>query len=89
MLDSLENASIPVEKIGGKEAGLIAGGAQPWAYCPYHYASPYYRTIARQVFAKMVQYVSKSEHKWAFCPYYYHGTYYRTVAKQLLARVIN
>jgi len=89
MLEGLENSTIPVERIGGKDAGLIAGGAPRWAYCPYHYDSPYYRTIAKQVFAKMVQHVSKNEHKWAFCPYYYHGTYYRTLAKQLLARIIN
>lgn len=89
MLEGLENSTIPVERIGGKDAGLIAGGAPRWAYCPYHYDSPYYRTIAKQVFAKMVQRVSKNEHKWAFCPYYYHGTYYRTLAKQLLARIIN
>lgn len=89
MLESLEDSTVPVERVGGKDAGLIAGGAPRWAYCPYHYDSPYYRTIAKQAFAKMVQYVSKNEHKWAFCPYYYHGTYYSTVAKQLLARVIN
>jgi len=89
MLESLEDSTVPVERIGGKEAGLIAGGAPRWAYCPYHYDSSYYRTIAKQAFAKMVKYVSKNEHKWAFCPYYYHGTYYSTVAKQLLARVIN
>ena len=89
MLDSLEDSAVPVERIGGKDAGLIAGGVPRWAYCPYHYDSSYYRTIAKQAFAKMVQYVSKNEHKWAFCPYYYHGTYYSTVAKQLLARVIN
>ncbi|WP_082421365.1 DUF6270 domain-containing protein [Pseudomonas sp. NBRC 111140] len=89
MLESLDDSTVPVERVGGKDAGLIAGGAPRWAYCPYHYDSSYYRTIAKQAFAKMVQYVSKNEHKWAFCPYYYHGTYYSTVAKQLLARVIN
>ncbi|WGV19210.1 DUF6270 domain-containing protein [Pseudomonas putida] len=89
MLDSLEDSIVPVERIGGKDAGLIAGGTPRWAYCPYHYDSSYYRTIAKQALAKMVQYVSKNEHKWAFCPYYYHGTYYSTVARQLLARIIN
>ena len=89
MLDSLEDSAVPVERIGGKDAGLVAGRAPHWAYCPYHYDSSYYRNIAKQAFAKMVQYVSKNEHKWAFCPYYYHGTYYSTVAKQLLARIIN
>jgi len=89
MLDSLEHSTVPVERIGGKDAGLIAGGAPLWAYCPYHYDSSYYRTIAKQAFAKIVQFVSKNEHKWAFCPYYYHGTYYSTVARQLLARIIN
>jgi len=89
MLASLENSAIPVEKIGGREVGLMAGGTAGWAYNPYHFGATHYKVIAKQVFAKIVQYVSNNQHKWSHCPYYYHGNYYKTVAKQLLARVTN
>lgn len=89
MLASLEDSAVPVEKIGGKEVGLMAGGAAGWAYDPYHFGSTYYKAVAKQVFAKIIQYVSNNQHKWSHCPYYYHGNYYKTVAKQLLARVTN
>ncbi|MNO88924.1 hypothetical protein D3C76_803920 [compost metagenome] len=89
MLASLENSAIPVEKIGGKEVGLMAGGAANWAYDPYHFGSTHYKAAAKQFFAKIIQYVSNNQHKWSHCPYHYHGNYYKTVAKQLLARVTN
>ena len=89
MLASLENCTIPVEKIGGKEVGLIAGGAANWAYDPYHFGTPHYKALAKQFFARIIQYVSNNQHKWSHCPYHYHGNYYKTVAKQLLARVTN
>ncbi|WP_238067399.1 glycosyltransferase [Pseudomonas shirazica] len=89
MLASLEDSAIPVEKIGGREVGLMAGGVPGWAYAPYHFGTPYYKTVAKQFFAKIIQHVSNNQHKWSHYPYHYHGNYYKTVAKQLLARVTN
>lgn len=89
MLASLENSAVPVEKIGGKEVGLIAGGTAGWAYDPYHFGHTYYKAAVKQFFAKIIQHVSNNQHKWSYCPYYYHDNYYKTVAKQLLARITN
>lgn len=54
MFVALDNLSIPVEQIGGLEAGLIAGGDHKWAFCPYHYDKIYYKTLARQFSARVM-----------------------------------
>ncbi|MFK0312799.1 DUF6270 domain-containing protein [Pseudomonas sp. NPDC090233] len=52
MLASLDNIAIGIEQIGGRDAGLIAGGDHKWAFCPYHYDSAYYKTVAKQLIAR-------------------------------------
>lgn len=54
MLATLEDSATAVEQIGGLEAGLIAGGDHKWAFCPYHYDSIYYKTVAKQLLARVM-----------------------------------
>jgi hypothetical protein len=54
MLTTLEESATAVEQIGGLEAGLIAGGDHKWAFCPYHYDSTYYKTVAKQLLARVM-----------------------------------
>lgn len=54
MLVTLEGSFTAVEQIGGLEAGLIAGGDHKWAFCPYHYDSTYYKTVAKQLLARIM-----------------------------------
>lgn len=54
MFEQLENTCAPVELIGGLEAGLVAGGDHRWSFCPYHYDSSYYKTLARQLRARVI-----------------------------------
>ncbi|NWC73112.1 hypothetical protein HX823_03375 [Pseudomonas sp. P7759] len=54
MLAPLEDSSTAVEQIGGMEAGLMAGGDHKWAFCPYHYTSAYYKTVAKQLLARIM-----------------------------------
>lgn len=54
MFDSLENSSTPVEQVGGLEVGLCAGGDHNWPLCPYHYERAYYKTLARQLLARVI-----------------------------------
>ncbi|WP_434601320.1 hypothetical protein J3P91_18040 [Pseudomonas sp. Z4-7] len=52
MIVPLEDSPTAVEQIGGIESGLIAGGDHKWAFCPYHYTSAYYKTVAKQLLAR-------------------------------------
>lgn len=52
MIAPLEDSPTAVEQIGGIESGLIAGGDHKWAFCPYHYTSAYYKTVAKQLLAR-------------------------------------
>ncbi|WP_236236129.1 DUF6270 domain-containing protein [Pseudomonas faucium] len=54
MLATLEESATSVEQIGGLEAGLVAGGDHKWAFCPYHYDSTYYKTVAKQLLARIM-----------------------------------
>ncbi|OBY93322.1 hypothetical protein A6723_009195 [Pseudomonas sp. AU11447] len=54
MYEQLENTFAPVELIGGAEAGLVAGGNYRWSFSPYHYDSSYYKTLARQLRARVI-----------------------------------
>ncbi|WP_237860986.1 DUF6270 domain-containing protein [Pseudomonas sp. PGPR81] len=54
MLATLEDSATAVEQIGGLEAGLVAGGDHKWAFCPYHYDSTYYKTVAKQLLARIM-----------------------------------
>lgn len=54
MLAPLEDSSTAVEQIGGMESGLMAGGDHKWAFCPYHYTSTYYKTVAKQLLARIM-----------------------------------
>lgn len=54
MLAPLEDSSTAVEQIGGMESGLMAGGDHKWAFCPYHYTSAYYKTVAKQLLARIM-----------------------------------
>lgn len=54
MLAQLDNMYTPVEQIGGLEAGLLAGGEHLWSFCPYHYDHAYYKTLARQLLARVM-----------------------------------
>jgi hypothetical protein len=54
MIVPLEDSPTAVEQIGGIEAGLMAGGDHKWAFCPYHYTSTYYKTVAKQLLARIM-----------------------------------
>lgn len=54
MLATLEDSSTAVEQIGGLEAGLVAGGDHKWVFTPYHYDSTYYKTVAKQLLARIM-----------------------------------
>lgn len=54
LLATLEDSATAVEQIGGLEAGLVAGGDHKWAFCPYHYDSTYYKTVAKQLLARIM-----------------------------------
>lgn len=54
MIAPLEDSPTAVEQIGGMEAGLMAGGDHKWAFCPYHYTSTYYKTVAKQLLARIM-----------------------------------
>lgn len=54
MITPLEDSPTAVEQIGGIESGLMAGGDHKWAFCPYHYTSTYYKTVAKQLLARIM-----------------------------------
>jgi hypothetical protein len=54
MIVPLEDSPTAVEQIGGLESGLMAGGDHKWAFCPYHYTSAYYKTVAKQLLARIM-----------------------------------
>lgn len=54
MITPLEDSPTAVEQIGGMESGLMAGGDHKWAFCPYHYTSTYYKTVAKQLLARIM-----------------------------------
>ena len=53
MFSQLDEIVAPVEMIGGMEVGLIAGGSHKWSLCPYHYDGGYYKTVAKQLKARV------------------------------------
>lgn len=54
MITPLEDSPTAVEQIGGVESGLMAGGDHKWAFCPYHYTGTYYKTVAKQLLARIM-----------------------------------
>lgn len=49
-----DDSGVAIEFIGGKEMGLHAGGDHLWSFCPYHYDKRYYRSLARQLTARIL-----------------------------------
>lgn len=50
-----DNSGVAIEFIGGKESNcMYAGGDHRWVFCPYHYDKRYYKSLARQLSARVL-----------------------------------
>jgi hypothetical protein len=53
MFNQVEQSHYGIDSIGGSEVGMVAGGKHLWSFCPYHYDTSYYKTLARQLEARV------------------------------------
>ncbi|MDY8626122.1 DUF6270 domain-containing protein [Escherichia coli] len=49
LFDLIDNNFPMVEKIGGLEIGMHAGGEHLWEFSPFHYDKSYYKSLAKQL----------------------------------------